>query len=183
MVNATAVTGAVKTAQSYILDIAIGIVILLAGFGLGILAKKLLLKVLEEVSLNKIMAKVGITTNLEKGVSNIISYVIYLVFIVIFLNHLGITSIVIYLVLGAVLMLIILTFLVGLKDVIPNFIGWLYIQKKGSIKEERRVEVKEISGVVEKVGYLETEIRTDNGDTLYVPNSLFMKSKFRLRKE
>ena len=56
-------------------------------------------------------------------------------------------------------------------------------QKKGNIKEGHRVEVKEIYGLVEKIGYLETEIKTDNDDVLYVPNSLFLKSKFRLKKK
>ena len=182
MINATAAV-IVETAQGYFKTVTVGIVILLIGFGLGILTKKLLNKILKEIGLNKVMSKVGITYNLEKWVSNIVSYVIYLVFIVIFLNQLGITSIVIYIVLGAVLMLIILTFLVGLKDVIPNFIGWLAIQKKGKIKEGHKINIKEIYGTIEKVGYLETEIKTDNGDILYVPNSLFLKSKFRLKKE
>ena len=182
MVNATGVSGVVQTAQSYIYTIIVGIVILIAGFGLGILAQKLVYRLLREIELNKLLGKVGITQNIDKWVSNIISWVIYLVFIVVFLNHLGITSIVLYLVLGAVLMLIILTFLVGLKDVIPNLIGWIYILRKGQIKEGRRVEVKEISGRVEKIGYLEAEIKTDSGDILYVPNNLFLKSKFKLRK-
>ena len=174
--------GLIGIVQLYFQKIVIGIIILLAGFGLGILAQKLLYKLLKEVGLNKIMSKVGLTHNLEKWVSSIVSYVIYLVFIVIFLNHLGITSIVLYLVLGAVLMLIILTFLVGLKDVIPNFVAWLLLQRNSKIKHGHRVEVKEIYGIVEKVGYLETEIKTDSGDILYVPNSLFMKSKFKVKK-
>ena len=182
MVNGTIVTSAVGTAQSYFYTVIVGIVILLAGFGLGILVQKLLYKLLQEIGLNKIMNKVGITFNLEKWVSNIVSWVIYLVFIVIFLNHLGITSIVLYLILGAVLMLIILTFLVGLKDIIPNFIGWLYIQKDDKIIVGHKIDVKEISGIIEKTGYLETEIKTENGDILYVPNSLFLKSIYRLRK-
>jgi small-conductance mechanosensitive channel len=99
------------------------------------------------------------------------------------LNQLRIASVVLYLVVGAILMLIILTFVVGLKDVIPNIVAWVFIQRKGTIKEGRRVEVREIAGVVENVGYLETEIKTDRGDILYVPNALFMKSKFSLKKE
>ena len=55
MVNGTAVTSAVGTAQSYFYTIVVGIVILLAGFGLGILAQKLLYKLLQEIGLNKIM--------------------------------------------------------------------------------------------------------------------------------
>ena len=124
------------------------------------------------------MSTVGIRYNLEEIVSSIISYVIYLFTVVIFLDKLGIRSIVLYLLVGAILMLIILTFLVGLKDIIPNFIAWLILQKKEKIKEGRYVKVKNISGRVEKVGFLETEIKTENGDILYVPNSLFLKSKY-----
>ena len=133
---------------------------------------------------NFIHYKVGFTHDLESMVSSVISYVIYLVTVVIFLDYLVIRSIVIYILLGAILTLIVLTMLVGLKDVIPNFIGWLYLQKKRNLIEEgRKVDIKEISGKVEKIGYLETEIKTERGDILYVPNRLFMKSKFKIRKK
>jgi len=183
MVDEGAIPGVVETAQSYFYIIAVGVVILLVGFGIGILVKKLLYKLFQEIGLNKIMGKVGVTLNLERWVSNIAAYVIYLFTIVIFLDQLGIRSIVLYLIVGAVLMLLILTFLVGLKDVIPNFIGWLAIQKKSKIKEGHKVNIREICGTVEKIGYLETEIKTDNNDILYVPNSLFLKSKYRVKKE
>ena len=181
MVNET-VTAIVNTTKSYFSLIVEGIIILIVGFALGILVQKLLNKVLREVELNHVASKVGITNNLEKWVSLIASYVIYLVFIVFFLNHLGITSIVLYLLLGAVLMLLILTFIVGLKDVIPNLVAWLILHKDERITVGRRVEVKEIAGRVERIGYLETEIITDYGDTLYVPNTLFLKSKFKVKK-
>lgn len=181
MGNETVVNEVVKTAQDYIYTIATGIVILLVGFVVGVLVQKLLYKLFQEIELNKIMSKVGVTHNLEKIVSSIISYVIYLVFFVIFLDYLGITSIVLYLIVGAILMLLILTFLVGLKDIIPNFIAWLLLQKKNKIKEGRRIEIKNIHGTIEKMGYLETEIKTERGDILYVPNSLFLKSKFWLK--
>ncbi|HIJ11788.1 TPA: mechanosensitive ion channel, partial [Candidatus Woesearchaeota archaeon] len=113
--------------------------------------------------------------------SNIVSILIYVITIVYFLDQLGITSYVVWIILGAIFMLVILTFLVGLKDVIPNFVAWLLLQRK--VKEGRRVSVREISGRVERVGFLETEIKTDNGDILYVPNSLFVKSKLWVRKD
>src|SRR3989338_2896313 len=180
MVNET-VTTIVNTTKSYFSLIVEGVIILMVGFALGILVQKLLGKVLKEVELNHIASKLGITYNLEKWISVILSYVIYLVFIVFFLNHLGITSIVLYLILGAVLMLLILTLIVGLKDVIPNFVAWLLLQRKNAIKEGKNIDIREIAGRVERIGYLETEIRTDNGDILYVPNALFMKSKFKVK--
>ena len=174
------VNGVVETAQNYVYTIAIGIVIILIGFGVGILTKKIIYRVLKEIEFNRIMGKVGITYNLEKWISLIASYVIYLVTIVLFLRELGIESIVLYIILGGVLTLIILTFLVGVKDIVPNFIGWLFIQKKGKIKEGKEIEIKEIRGIVEKVGYLETEVKTHHGDILYVPNSLFIRKKLKI---
>lgn len=182
MVNET-VTTIFGTAESYFSLIAEGVIILIVGFGLGILTQKLLNKVFKKIELNHVMSKVGITYNLEKWVSLVASYVVYLLFIVFFLDHLGIRNIVVYLVLGAVLMLLVLTFIVGLKDVIPNLVAWVILHKDERITVGRRVEVKEISGRVERIGYLETEIITDHDDTLYVPNTLFLKSKFKVKKE
>ena len=108
--------GIIALAQTYFYTIIVGIVILLIGFGAGILAKKLVFRILKEIELNKIMSRVGVRYDLEKWVSSIISYVLYLFTIVIFFDQLGITSVVLYLVVGGILMLIILTFLVGLKD-------------------------------------------------------------------
>ncbi|MBU0460126.1 MAG: mechanosensitive ion channel family protein [Nanoarchaeota archaeon] len=182
MADLTNVTGVVETAQSYFYTIAYGIIILLIGFALGILAKKLLKRGLKEIELNKIMNKVGVSYNLEGVISSIVMYLIYLATIIIFLDYFNIGSIVLYIILGALLMLLILTFLVGLKDVIPNFVAWLLLQRKGQIKVGRKVDIKEISGEVEKIGFLETEIKTESGDILYVPNNLFLKSKFKLKK-
>ena len=167
-----------ELARSYLYTIVTGIAILLIGLALGIFVKKLTLRILKEIELNKIMSQVGVTYNLERWVSSILSYIIYLGTIVIFLDQLGITSIIVTLIFGAILMLVILTVVVGLKDVIPNFIAWILLQRKGRMIEGHHVNVKEIEGVVEKIGFLETEIRTESGDLLYVPNSLFLKSKF-----
>ncbi|MBI2102815.1 mechanosensitive ion channel [Candidatus Woesearchaeota archaeon] len=173
----------IETAQSYFYDITLGVAILFIGFALGIIVKKVVFKVLKGAELNKVVNRVGIRHDLEKWISSLASFIIYLITIVFFMNYLNITSIVLYLIVGAVLMLLILTFLVGLKDVIPNFVAWVIIQKRELIHEGRKIDVREISGTVEKIGYLETEIKTENGDTLYVPNSLFLKSKMRVRKE
>ncbi|HLC82077.1 MAG TPA: mechanosensitive ion channel domain-containing protein [Candidatus Nanoarchaeia archaeon] len=172
----------IELAQKYFYTIAAGIGILLIGLALGVLVKKLIYKILKEIELNKIMSHVGVTYNLEQWVSSILSYLVYLITIVFFLDQLGITSIVLYLILGAVLMLVILTVIVGLKDVMPNFVAWILLQRKDRMIEGHQVNVKEIYGKVEKIGFLETEIRTDSGDLLYVPNSLFLKSKFWVKE-
>ncbi len=171
----------VQTAESYFYTLIVGVVILLVGLAAGFLAKKLLLKLFKGAELNRTISKLGINTNFEGWGSSLVSYVIYLFALILFLDQLGIRSIVLYLFVGAVLILFILTFLVGMRDMIPNFIGWLYLQKQGRIREGHKVEVREIAGIVERVGYLETEIKTDKGDLLYVPNSLFMRDKHKIK--
>ena len=182
MENGTTVNTVVETTKSYLTNIVGAVAILIIGFALGILVKKVLYKILHEIELNNVMAKVGIRYDLAKWVSSILSYIIYFLTIVMFLDQLGLRSIVLYIIVGAVLMIIILTVLVGVKDIIPNFVAWFLLQRKGKIKEGKHIEIKEISGMVEKVGYLETEIKTERGDTLYVPNNLFIKSKFWVKK-
>ena len=171
----------IQTVQDYFYEIAVDVIILLVGFIIGILAKKFTYRIFKEMGLNRIMSKVGVTYDLEKGVSFVISSIIYVSSIVIFLGRLDIGSIVLYLIGGGLLALLILTSLVGLKDVIPNFVGWIYLQRKQAVQEGKILHIKEIAGRVERVGYLETEIKTKEGDILYVPNSLFLKSKFRVQ--
>jgi small-conductance mechanosensitive channel len=172
----------IQIVKEYFYQIIIGFVMLLIGFGLGIIAKKISKKALEEIKFNRFIRIIGIDLDGETIISSILSYLIYFVTFIFFLRQLGITSIVLYILLGAVLMILILTFLVGIKDIIPNFIAWLSLKNKPELRVGKRVEVKEISGEIEKIGIFETEIKTERGDILYVPNSLFLKTKFWLRK-
>ncbi len=171
------------TAESYITRLVIGFVILLVGLCLGILVRKIVYKILQRVELNSVLAKAGIIHDVESAISLVVAFVIYLVTLVIFLNQLGITSVVVYIVLGAILMLIVLTFVVSLKDVSPNAVAWVVLMRLGKIKVGSKVEVCEIKGVVERIGLLETEIKTGQGDVLYVPNSLFVKQKMWVRED
>src|SRR3989338_6082373 len=183
MVNETAVPVIVDTAQGYFNTIVVSVVILLIGFTIGILAKKFLRRVLQEIEFNKIMRSVNITYDVEWWISTIVSYIIYLSTIIIFLDQFDIKyTTILYIIMGAIVLLIVLSLVIGLRDVFPNFIGWMYLQKKGKLKEGHRIEIREITGTIERIGYLETEIKTEQGDILYVPNSLFLKSKHRLER-
>ncbi|MBI4983653.1 mechanosensitive ion channel [Candidatus Woesearchaeota archaeon] len=161
--------------EPYFYNGVVAIVILLGGLVLGIIAKKLLYRSLKELGTNWIATKVGMSLNLESALSSLLSYLIYFVTIILFLDQLGIRSIVVYIIVGVVLMLIILSFMVGIKDVLPNLYGGVILKKAGKIKEGRNVIVQEVSGRVEKIGFLETKIKTKQGDILHVPNSLFSK--------
>lgn len=168
---------ALNTAGSLLNQVMIGIVILIAGLALGLLVKKVTFRILQEIKLNKMMSGLRFTYNSEYWISSLLSYIIYLFSIIFFLDQLGIKSIVIYLAITGILVLVLLTFMVGLKDALPNFRGWMYIRRTKAVREKKPVELPQVSGIVQHIGYLETEIKTKRGDMLYVPNSLFFKNK------
>ncbi len=159
-----------EAAQNYLHLLVVAIAILLIGFSAGLLAKKILQKVLREVEFNKIMALAGINYNLERWLSSLAAYVIYVITVILFLDYLNIRRVALYSFIGAVIILIVLSLLVTLKDVIPNLQGW---QKIRRWKTGRRVAVQNMAGKIERIGYLQTRIKTPRGDILYVPNALF----------
>lgn len=158
------------------------IVILLVGLIIGLVVKKVLAKVLHEIELDKIVNRLGKDYSLEKNLSSLAAYIIYFIALVIFLNQLGITSIVLYLVVGVILLLLGATFLLGVKDFIPNFMAGISIYRKGNLKEGKKIKVNNIEGKIIKFGLVEIEIETKTKDRIYIPNSLLVKSKVLLKQ-
>jgi small conductance mechanosensitive channel len=158
------------------------IVILLIGLIIGIIVKKLLRRILHEIELDKTVKRLGKDYSLEKRISSLAAYFIYFVALVWSLNQLEIAPVVLYILVGTVLLLLGATFLMGIKDFIPNLIAGIVIHRKGRWKEGKKIKVKGIEGKIEKIGLLEMEIRTEKGDKIYLPNSLLVKSKVWLRK-
>jgi small-conductance mechanosensitive channel len=67
--------------------------------------------------------------------------------------------------------------LIGIKDFLPNIFGWFYLKHKKLVRFNYLVEIEEINGTVEKIGLIETIIKTEKGDLLHIPNSLFYRKK------
>jgi len=140
---------------------------------LGILIKKLLYRFLKDLQFNKIGVKWDITFDLERVVSSLASYIVYLITIIMFLDQLEIRAIVITLIVGGILILFLLTFLVGAKNVYRNFKGWLKVRKDPKVRAGKKLKLGEIEGIIERVRVQETFIKTERGEILRVPNSLW----------
>jgi len=158
------------------------VVVLLIGLIIGLIVKKILRKILHEIELDKIVKKLGKNYSLEKRISSLAAYLIYLITLVVFLNQLEITSIVLYILVGAILLLLGVTFLLGVKDFIPNLIAGLIIYKKGYWKKGKKIKINEVEGKITRLGLIEMEIKTKKGDKIHLPNSLLIKSKVWLRQ-
>jgi small-conductance mechanosensitive channel len=168
---------------NYIYKGVVAVVILIVGFALGLIVKKILFKVLHEIELNHLAKKLGVYYNVEKGFSVLASYFIYFLTLLFFFNSLGITSLVVIVIVGAIILLIVVGFLLGLKDVIPNFISGFILYRKNFLRIGKTIKVDNIEGVIEKFNFTETEIKTEAGDKIYLPNYLLVKKKVWLEKK
>lgn len=168
---------AINTAESLLNQAAVGIVILIVGLALGLLAKKVTFRILQEFEVDRIMNTLGFAYNAERWISSLLSYAIYVVTVILFLDQLGIRSVVMYTVAAGIMLLAILTAVVGLKDILPNFWGWIYARRQKLLRIGYHINLPEVAGIVQRIGYLETEIKTRKGEVLHLPNALFSKKK------
>jgi len=163
--------------------IVLAILIFLIGFVVGKFAERFLIKILKEVELNKIIKQTtGFRVNLEQILSHTFSYMIYFLAIVAALDQIGLANIVLYLLTGAVILIIIVSFFLAIRDFLPNLISGFYLYKKDGLKEGLKVEIDDVKGTIIKLDLLQIKIETKKGEILYLPNSMVAKSKITIKK-
>ena len=160
------------------------IAILLIGVLLARFFSKLIQKILKEIELNKILkTELGISLPIEEFISKFILYIIYFAAIILALDQLGLTTIVLYAILTIILIIIIVLIILAFKDFMPNLAAGIYLYQKKIIKEGDSVEFLQVKGIVTKIELIETKIKTKEGDEIYIPNSLLIKTEIKKIKE
>lgn len=66
----------------------------------------------------------------------------------------------------------------SMQDTLGNVLGGLFLELDGSIAVGDWVKLDDVAGRVEDIRWRHTAIRTRNGETVIVPNSSLMKSRF-----
>ncbi len=178
--NASVITDSIgilpKLLSGIFTKLVVAVIIILIGLIAGKLLGKLIHKTLHEVELNKILKKAaGIKISVEEIISTFITYFIYFIFIVMALNQLGLTTVVLHMISGAILIIIIISILLSIKDFIPNMFAGFFIHQKRFIKEGDIIQVDNTKGKVIHINLVETKIETKQGDIIYIPNSLLTK--------
>lgn len=150
----------------------VAFIILLIGFIIGKLFGKLAGRILHEVEIDSILSRAtGRAIKLEHGISVCITYLTYFVTIILVLNQLGITTTVLQMILGAVIIIIVISLILAIKDFVPNAFAGIYIYRHKLIREGERIKVKGIEGIVTHINLIETKLKTKEGDIVYMPNS------------
>ena len=154
----------------------VAVIIVLIGLVAGKLLGKLIHKLLHEIELNRIIKKAaGIKVSAEEIISSFVTYFIYFIFIVMALNQLGLTTVVLHMISGAILIIIIISIMLSIKDFMPNMFAGFFIHQKRFIKEGDIIQVDNTKGKVVHINLVETKIETKKGDIIYIPNSLLTK--------
>jgi len=108
--------------------------------------------------------------------ASFVKYFIYFVFTVWALDRIGLGSIVLNIIAGGAVILIILAFLLSIKDFIPNAIAGLFMQFKGIVRKGDEIRCNDVEGKVVEVELVETRIQAKNGDIIFIPNSNLIKN-------
>lgn len=156
--------------------------IILIGFIIGKVLGRIAARILREVELNSTLKKAGLKADIESIISGIISYFVYLVTLIMALNQLGLTTTMLYMIAGAILVIFVISLSLAIKDFIPNFIAGIRMLYKQDINVGEKIKVNDIEGKVVKIALLETHIETKKNDLILVPNSILMKNKVIKRR-
>jgi small conductance mechanosensitive channel len=155
-----------------IIKVVVALIIILIGFLIGKILGRLLFRLLHEIKLNTYFSKAtGINVKMDDILSKGLTYLIDFFVLIIAVDAVAFTPSLIYILSGAVIVIIIFSVLIGIKDIIPNIIAGLIIYKKGDFSQGDTIKIKEHTGIVDKITLLETIIIKKNNDRLYVPNS------------
>ncbi len=169
---------AVEVLKPIYLNIIAAFLILFAGIIVGKIFGKLVKKVLHEIELNKITHKAtSLKLSIEEFTGGFVQYFVYFITVIMALNQLNVTTTVLSMVGGAVIILIVVSIILAIKDFIPNVFAGFYIYRNKFIKVGEIIKVKGMEGEVKEVNLFETRIETISGDTIYIPNSALTKTE------
>lgn len=169
--------------NSFAIKIAFAVLTFLVGFIIGKLIERVVYKVLSEIELNKTIKNIaGFRINADHLISQILAYTIYFLALVAALEQLGLANTVLYLISGAIILIILFSIFLTLRDFIPNFTAGLFLYRKEQFKKGTIVEIGDIKGEIKHMDLFQLKIQTKKGDVLFIPNSMVIKSKIKVKK-
>ena len=170
------------TFQGVLTTYVVALLIVLVGFIIGKLLGKLLQRLLAAFELDRfVRRKTGMMLGLETLLGNFVSYFIYFISIVIALDHVGLKQWVLNFISFAVIVLVALSLVLGIKDFIPNILAGFIIVRRRNIKRGDIVEFQATKGEVVYLSLLEIRLQTSSGDLIHVPNAVFIKQAMAKR--
>jgi small conductance mechanosensitive channel len=174
--NSTIINKIIEITKPLYSQILLALIIALLGMILGTVVGKLLQKLLSEIELNKIVRSVtGLNLKLEEILGKGVTFIIYFLFIMWGLELLGLGALIVKILSWVVIIIIVVSIVLSIKDFLPNMISGIYIHLRGIIKEGESIRTKSVSGKIKDIGLVETVFETESKETVVIPNSALLK--------
>lgn len=130
--------------------------------------------------LAKVFEKTPFPEKIESAIVRVSKYVIYVIGLFVVISILGVDLTPIIIGLGA--SGIAISF--AMRDIVQNFVSGIIVQGDKHFRKGDRIKIRGHEGRVLKIGIRTTLIEADNGDTIFIPNSLFMSQPMlRVKQE
>ena len=162
----------------------IAAVILLTGFIMGRIAFNLSKRILSEIKLDILVRSyTGIKLSMEETISNIIKYSIYFVALLFSVSQLGIENLTFNAIATGVLILIIISVILAVRDFFPNMLAGFFIRGNRDFKHGNLVRTENAMGRLVSVDLVETKIEMKSGEFIYLPNSFVLRGIVRVKRK
>ncbi|MGE0793506.1 MAG: mechanosensitive ion channel domain-containing protein [Candidatus Woesearchaeota archaeon] len=176
-------TNTYLTSIPLVTNILIAILILIIGIIIGRITAKLIERIFKDLKLDPTLKK---TTGIKASIGNLLSVFIqasiYIIFSIIALNYVGITSILLNILFIAIIIILVISFILALKDSIPNILAGKTIRKYSKLKVGDKISIENIEGTIIELNLFEVKVETKDKDILHIPNSLFTRTKYAKKK-
>jgi small-conductance mechanosensitive channel len=168
--------------SSFIVRVIAALAIVLFGLVIGNIFGRLIKKILHSFELDKVLAEQGIKFPLENFIGTIVKYLVYFVGIIWALAELGLTTIILEIILVIILILLVAFIILAFKDFVPNITAGFFIHSKNALKKGDFIKMNSVEGEIVEIDLIETKIRTKDGDTMLIPNSVLTTNEV-IKKE
>ncbi|MBD3208878.1 mechanosensitive ion channel [Candidatus Woesearchaeota archaeon] len=155
---------------------------LFIGFLIGRLAGLLLRTLLHSFGVDQhVRAATGHSFFLERNLSTLLSVCVYVASVIVALEFLNLTSIVLLVIAGVAAVIVLVSFLLALKDFLPNVFAAFIIRTKRPFWKGSMIAVRGVKGTVLRLTLTSVQLR-EGDDVVRVPNRLFLSEEYAVKK-
>jgi small conductance mechanosensitive channel len=173
----------ILTQNPIITNIILALVIFFIGLIIGRIVSKIIERIFRDFGVDSVVKqRTGLQASFQKFISTLVAYVIYILFLIIALNKVGITHLLFNIAIIILTLVVIITIIFSLKDTIPNMVAYRTIKKRKAITVGDEIIFQTVEGKVIEINAAETLIQTEKKDIIHIPNIMFIKEPFIQKK-
>ncbi len=155
--------------DNFLFKLLSAVIILLIGLIIGKILGRFVRKALYEIEGNRIMKFAGFRINIERLLGELTGAAIYIYAFYLSISQFGITNLIVYGIGIAVLLIVGISFLLSIKNFIPNLFEGFIARKKYRLKAGNNFKFGNTCGTIEKITLKDIRIRTKDNEQLFIP--------------